>query len=389
MKTVGVICEFNPFHNGHAYLLRQIRQTVGSCRIAAIMSGSFTQRGDAAVADKFARAGAALKNGADLVAELPVVYAVSSGEIFAKAGVEIARLLGCDAIAFGAESDGNTLKKIAEIQKTPEFSKALKTNISEGINYPAAVEKATNSTLGEEFARAIKMPNNILGIEYIKAMLPLNIMPIAIKRAGVMHDDKNVCENFASASKIREMLYHKDKKAFSYMPESTYLEEYSGLSFTKNLEMPILYKLRSMKPEDFAVLPDVNEGLENRFYSAARNNNSVEEILASVKTKRYTHARLRRIIICSLLGITKELQKIPVPYLRILGFNTSGAEILNYVSKNSTAPIITSVSRGTAVLKKNAAAILEKDILANDILCLAKNSPDICGRDYTTAVIKI
>ena len=388
MKTVGVICEFNPFHNGHKYLIESIREQLGGCCIVGIMSGSFVQRGDVAIADKFSRANAALNNGVDLIAELPTVYAVSSGEIFAKAGVSIAHNLGCDVMAFGVEGDRESLIKTAEIQSTEQFKNQLKKQLTNGLSYPAAVEKSLVELWGKENAEVLSEPNNILGIEYIKAATPLGIDILPIKRTGVHHDSHRTNGDFASASQIRNMLLNNDLHSFDYLPDYSYLSDPDSLCSVKNIEGALLYKLRTMTPGDFAVLPDVTEGLENRIFQAVKNYNSIPEIIDAVKTKRYTHARLRRIMIYALLGITKEMQCFPVPYVRILGFNKPGEIALKSAAENCRLPIITRTANGLRQLDGISRTILEKDILASDILNLAKKSPQKCGDDYCKALIK-
>lgn len=391
MNTVGVICEFNPFHNGHKFLIENIKSRFSHCRTVAIMSGSFVQRGDVAITDKFSRAKQALQNGFDLVVELPAVYAVSSAEIFAKAGVKIADALCCDTLAFGAEDDLETLKKIADLHFDNSFQEIIKSELSLGKSYPKALQDAVlayDKSLTDS-VDTLSGANNILAVEYLKALKDYTITPSEIKRKAVTHDSSSTSGEFASASEIRRMFYENEKNPYKFMPDTCIKEDFSNIASLKNIEKAILYRLRTMTKEDLLNLPDVSEGLENRILNAVRNYNSVNEILQSVKTKRYTHARLRRILIYALLSITKEMQKIPVPYVRVLGFNQQGVGILTDAKKAGKIPIISKVTSAATQLNDKEKVIFEKDLLASDIRALAQNTPTKCGMDYYNEIVKI
>lgn len=390
MDTIGVICEFNPFHNGHKFLAENIKGKFKDCRIAGIMSGSFVQRGDCAVIDKYTRARQALKNGFDLIAELPTVYAVSSAEVFANAGARLADGLECNILAFGAESSLDLLEKIADLHSNNSFQENIKKELAQGKSYPKAIQEAALANFrGENADEALfSGSNNILAVEYLKAIKKYGIAPFAVERKAVAHDSPVTENEFASASAIRKMFSENSGDPYKYMPKTNVKDDFENLASMKNLEKAMLYKLRTMTREDFAALPDVSEGLENRMFSAVRNYNSVEEILAAVKTKRYTHARLRRILIYALLGVTKEMQKIPVPYVRVLGFNEKGAGILTEAKKSGKLPVITKVSAGIRDLSGADKRILEKDLLASDIWALAQNEPGDCGMDFYRKIVK-
>ncbi len=376
--AIGIICEFNPFHNGHKYLINTAKKLTKE-PVAVIMSTSFTQRGEVAVTDKFTRARSALENGADLVIELPVVYAVSSAEVFAKSGVEIlSSFADINHLAFGCEThDLNLLKSAAFAHKDPAVQAIVAREMQGGSYYPRAMESAVREICGDEIADVLSTPNNVLAVEYLKA-LPDRIIPLPIKRVGVEHDSTKTSNNFASASFIREQL-KKGESAAQYTPF-----EPRELAFPENLETVLLYKLRSMTAQDISALPDVTEGLENRIYAAVRNHNSVNEILFAVKSKRYTLARLRRIFICALLGITKELQSLSPSYARILGFTDNGAGLL----KNCALPVITSVKKGTS-MGGDIQRLLNTEIFATDVFSLACNPPKKFGADFTTPIIKL
>lgn len=374
---VAIICEFNPFHNGHKYILEKARALTGE-PVLAIMSGSFTQRGEAAICSKFERARTALQNGADLVVELPAVYAVASAQRFATGGVNIAKAFGAKYLAFGCESDDLTaLKNAADALKNPSVNSEIAILMKNGAYYPQAVEQAVRKVCGDSAADVLKSPNNILAVEYLRALEGSQIKPLPIKRVATVHDGEEISENFASASKIREML-RAGQDVSKFVPSVP-----ADITYTQNLERAIIFKLRSMTAEDFALLPEVVEGLENRLLSAVKHYNSVEEIIATVKTKRYTHARLRRIICCAALGITKELQSKTAGYARVLGFTDEGAALL----KNCAFEVVTSVSKAMKHGGDNA-LFLQKDVLATDLAALAYKQVKSCSADYLTKMLR-
>lgn len=384
MKTSAVICEFNPFHNGHKYLLDEIRRQGYEC-IICVMSGSFTQRGEAAISDKFERTRVALKNGADLVIELPTPYAVSSAERFAKGGVDIIKATGVvDKVFFGSEAgDIELIKKAALATNDPKVLAILKDRMDKGEYYPSALEKAIEEVFGSEVSNVLKEPNNTLGVEYVKELSRCGIEAGTIKRKAVAHDSHEAKGNFASASLIREMIF-KGEEVSGYVPCGSFSNP-AKLSLG---DRAILFRLKTMNLEEIANLPDVSEGLENRIYNAARICNSLEELLFEVKTKRYTMARLRRILTSAVLGITKDLQSSPVPYLRILGMTEIGKEALSLISKKAALPIITSVAPALKVLDEKAKEMLMCDINATDIRTVFEKEISDSGKDFTTALIK-
>ena len=387
MIVGAVICEFNPFHNGHKYLLDSMRKD-GCDYIIAVMSTSFTQRGDVAVFSKFQRAEDALKGGADIVIELPVVWAVSSAQRFANAGCEIIKSLGCvDRVYFGSESgDITLLKTAADATENQDVQKILKSYMQEGDYYPTALQKAVKEVFSEEISDALSSPNNTLGIEYIKSLKGSNIDVRTIGRVGASHDSEYAEENFASASKIRRDL-SEGIDTSDFLPKSNSTSV--NCAFLENAEKAILFKLRSMCSQDFEKLPDVSEGLHNRFRDAVEKNTSTESILDSVKTKRYTLARLRRILICALLDITKDIQDISVPYIKILGYNSDKELLLKTVFEKSSLPVIMSVAKAKESLDSNSLKVLNIEINATDLRSVFEETPTPCSRDFTEPIIKI
>ncbi|MBR3988405.1 MAG: nucleotidyltransferase family protein [Clostridia bacterium] len=385
MRIAAVICEFNPFHNGHKYLLDEIRKQGYEC-IICVMSGSFTQRGEVAITDKFERTRVALKNGADLIIELPTAYAVASAQIFAKGGASIIKATGVvDKVFFGSESgDIELIRKAAYATNNNKVIDLLKDNMAKGDYYPQALEKAVKEVFCNNISDILASPNNILGVEYIKELEGSNIETGTIKRIAVEHDGNTVCDNFASASLIREMIF-KGEDTSGFVPQGNF----SNPAKTQFGERAVMYKLKSMSPEDFEKLPDVTEGLENRIYSAVRKCSSLEELLSEIKTKRYTMARLRRIITSAILGITKDLQSSPLPYLRILGMTEKGKEALSLISKNTDLPVITSVASALKNLDEKAREMLICDIKATDIRTIFEKEISDSGADFSTAMIKV
>ena len=376
--AVAVVCEFNPFHNGHAYLLLQARKACGG-PVLAVMSGSFTQRGEVAVCSKFERAKTALENGADLVVELPVVKAVANAQTFARGGVEIAKSFDCVThLAFGCETaDVHLLNAAAEAAGNPMVGERVRGLMKQGDYYPRAFQAAVSEVCGDKTAAVLASPNNILAVEYIRALKGSKIKPVAVQRTGSVHDTEIRSGSIASASYVRSLL-RSNRDATAYVPRVP--EE---ITREENLERAMLYKLRTMTAGDIAGLPDVDEGLENRIYEAARNYNSIEEILSAVKTKRYTLARLRRILVCALLNITAKLREENACYIRVLGMTSAGAAML----KACRADIITSPSKYIKA-RGRYSTLLQTDIAAADTAALAYDSIKPAGTDYLTKIIK-
>lgn len=376
--AVAVICEFNPFHNGHAYLLRQVKQQKDQ-PVVAVMSGSFTQRGETAICSKFERAQTALRNGADLVVELPVVRAVSNAQRFASGGVAVAGSFSCvDTLAFGCETDDlSLLSAAAEAAHSPDVQARVAELMSRGEYYPRALHQAVEAACAEQTAQVLASPNNILAVEYLRAVKGTGIEPLPILRTGAAHDSDSPKDGFASASLIRKKL-RAGEDVSAYVPEVP--REITDESL---LERVLLYRLRTMTAEELAALPEVSEGLENRITDAVSKYNSIEEILSAVKTKRYIHARLRRIMVYALLGITESLQAQQPGYVRVLGMNDAGASML----RDCRFEVVTSPAK-TLKTSPCLRPFLEKDILATDIAALAFDRVKQRGTDYLTKIIK-
>lgn len=319
MKIYGIICEYNPLHLGHHKQIKLLKDQGGA--VVCLMSGNFVQRGAPAIVDKTVRAQAAVDCGADLVLELPVISALSSAEGFAFGGVNI---LGkfCDTLSFGAETaDKEKLMAVATTLLSPEFSEKLRAELGSGLSFPAARQKA----LGADGA-ILETPNNILGAEYCKAILKsgcgMDIAPIL--RTGSYHDEVPLPTE-PSATAVRKLML--EKTDFSpYVPSSRFKS--AALHHISYGERAILSKLRTMTDADFEALPFGSEGLWRKLMHESRRQATLEDILTAVKSKRYTRTRLDRMVMCAFLGITEKMMEQSAPYVRVLGFNDTGREIL-------------------------------------------------------------
>ena len=326
MKIVGILCEYNPLHLGHVKQISIIRNTSGDdTAVVCLMSGNFVQRGYPAVFDKAVRTRAALEAGADLVLELPVQYALSSAEGFADGAVSI---LGsfCDEMSFGAEHpDAKGLMETARALLSPDFSRHLRTHLDAGLSFPSARAKAlADMGAAESF---VSTPNDILAVEYCKAILSRNcaMRPAPIHRPGSYHDVVADPEN-PSATSLRALI--EDGADFRpYVP--TALFDGAAVHTLKNGERAMLNRLRTMTEEEFEALPYGSEGLWRKLMRECRQQNSLEDILTAVKSKRYTRSRLDRMVMCAYLGLTADDLRSPAPYCRVLGFTKQGQQVLH------------------------------------------------------------
>ena len=338
MQTVGIICEYNPLHRGHEKQLRLVRQ-LGGEGIVCLMSGNFVQRGAPAIIDKSLRAAAAMECGADLVLELPLTAALSSAEGFAREGV---RLLGgfCDALCFGAETaDSGLLLSAAETLLSDDFSPALRQQLDKGLSFPVARSHAL-AQLGMD-PSILDTPNNILGVEYCKAILAsgCGMKPMVIHRGGDYHATDADPDN-PSATAIRQRMICEESWE-SLVPEAV-RSIFRGASVHTLAagERAVLARLRTMRDEDFEALPYGSEGLWRKLMHLSRTLTDLEQIATGVKSKRYTRTRIDRMILCAFLGLTGEMVASPAPYARVLAFNDTGREILKQARQTGSYPNI-------------------------------------------------
>ncbi len=408
-KVLGIIAEYNPFHNGHVYHVNESKKAVGANYTVAIMSGNFVQRGDTSLTDKWTKARMALLNGIDLVIELPVIYSVSSAENFASGAIKILDSLKIvDYLSFGSElCDVNLLNDFANVlyEEPKEYISILNHELGKGFSYPKARENALLIYLNDirKYANILSSPNNILAIEYLKSLKQdkSNIVPFSIKRNKVDYNDTNIVDGFASATAIRKIALTNDVWSLRRaMPKSSFDIMYECLRSGKTVanlskfEQTIIYNLRRMTLEEIADLPDVSEGLEHAIKNAANACNTIDELISIVKSKRYTVTRLKRALLHCLLGITKKdilNSKKVVPYIRVLGFNEQGKELLSGIAHaNPKLELITSVrdyldTSSNKVLK----SMLEKDVFATDIYTLGYDYDSSSNLDFTTPIIKV
>lgn len=339
MKTVGIICEYNPLHLGHKKQLDLVRRSELGCGIVCLMSGNYVQRGAPAVFDRSLRAKAAVASGADLVLELPVTVSLSSAEGFAAGGVSILNEL-CDELCFGAENaDAAVLTETARTLLCDAFPPALRARLDTGMSFPAA-RAAALADLGLD-SSILSTPNNILAVEYCKAILAQNspMQPFPITREGSYHDELPDTEN-PSATAVRQLILGShDWK--SCIPATAWdFFEGAAVHTLAAGERAILTRLRTMTDEEFETLPYSSEGLWRKLMHASRSFATLDKIAAATKSKRYTRSRIDRMILCAFLGLTAEDLSTPPPYTRVLAFNDKGREILNQHKNTGLFPNI-------------------------------------------------
>ena len=419
-KVLGIIAEYNPFHNGHLYHLETSKKLTDADYTVAIISGNFTQRGSTSIVDKWSKTKMALENGIDLVIELPVLYSISSAENFADGAIKILNSLGIvDYLSFGAEtSDISILNNIANIlcSEHEEYKNLLSIELEKGLSFPKARENAlldyiknTDDNVPEnriidfeKYSKVLSSPNNILGIEYLKALKKYksSIKPVCISRFKSEYNSSSFSENIASATAIRELIKNKN---FDTIKNVIPLESYSILMDCINsgcvapdlncFEKEIIFTLRKMSIEEIFNLPDVSEGLEFSIKKAVNSCNNINNFLDIVKSKRYTITRLQRILLYALLGISKEdmqlSKKVEKPYVRVLGFNDNGKKLVSEIAtKNPELKLITSVKKFVdSNFNKNLQIIFDKDVWATDVYSLAFENNSLANLDFKNGVI--
>ena len=406
-KVLGIVAEYNPFHNGHLFHLEESKKITGATYTIAVMSGNFTQRGSTSLIDKWSKAKSAIENGIDLVIELPVLYSISSAENFAEGAIKILNSLGVvDYISFGAETSNiDILEKVADIlyREPKEFKAILSHELEKGNSFPKARENALLMYLNDikTYSNILSSPNNILGIEYLKALKKYksSIIPICIHRYEAEYNDISYTGNIASSTAIRNIVKNNGLNILAnLMPPYSYSSLIDSIKVghvvpdISVFEREIIYNLRKMSLADIANLPDVNEGLENAIKNAANSCNSIVEFLNIIKSKRYTNTRIQRILLYSLLGISKkdmQISKKINPYIRVLGFNERGKFIVSEVAKaNPSLPIITSVKRFVDTNRnKNLNILLEKDIWATNVYTIGYEYDSWNNLDFTHKLI--
>lgn len=390
MSVIGIVCEFNPFHNGHKHLIDSVK--ADGDIVVCVMSGNFVQRGEPAIFPKEIRAKSALMNGADIVLELPFLYATASAEIFASSAVKILDAFGCDKIAFGTENTTlNQLENAVEILLSNDFDEKIKKHLEGGLSYPKARQMAF-----EEFNCDcdISSPNNILAIEYISAIRKNNysITPITVNRKGANYNDNFAIDDFSSATHIRNLI-NNNKDFQKYVPDNAYQiyknalvnGEYLNAEKFNISALSILRSTNTINPE----IANMAEGLENRIASAVKTSSNLAEIYDNVKTKRFTHSRIRRAVLSCVMNVTNDDLHIPVPYCRLLGFNTEiSSELGNFVKKCGL-PYVVNYSDILKLNSDNALQVFELENKSTDLYNLALQKTGNCSTEMTYPVIKM
>lgn len=386
MSTIGIIAEFNPLHNGHEYLISKAKK-LGN--VVCVMSGNFVQRGDFSVYPKEIRFESALACGCDLVAELPTPWAMSTAQNFALGSVFILNALGCDTIMFGSEcGEIEPLISIADILESKSFSLRLAEELKKGITFAAARENAVKLCGGDY--SLLSGTNNNLAIEYILAARNINkaLKFKTIKRLGAMHDTLRE-DTFVSATLLREKIKEADLKFLEkHTPKSAYeLYKNSPVCSIDGKDLSILSLLRKKSEIEFKNLPDISEGLDNKIYNSIRLATSLEELYNSIKVKRYTLARIRRLVLCAALDVNNSFFLKTPPYIRIGGMNKKGEKILKNATKNSPVPIVVKPAQINA-LDDVSKSLFETENRATDLYNLFLSAPQKCGSEYTRKIIK-
>ena len=402
MKACGIIAEYNPFHNGHLYQIQKAKELTGADTVIAVMSGNFTQRGDTSLINKFEKAKIALQNEVDMVIELPTIYSISSAENFALGGIKILNEIGnIDYLVFGIEEENlEKLQAIADVlvNENDEFKRNIKEELDKGNSYPKAREIVLKKVLSSENVENImQKPNNILAIEYLKALKTTNskIKPFAIKRKNTMHNDENINENYASGTYIRKLFIENNfNEIKKVVPKYTYerlLElknQGTYVSSINDFSDIVIYKIRTMTKEEISKIADVNEGLENSIKLASTTCKTIDEIIEKVSTKRYTKTRISRILTYILLDITKsemEQSKNANQYIRVLGINKKCEGILKTINNDK---LITSLKKFEENNGENQ--LLNIDKKATEIYTIKYQKSVQANLDYTSKfIIKI
>ena len=362
MKKIGLICEYNPFHNGHLYHIEKTKELYPDSILILVLSTCFTQRGNISILTKEEKTEISLKYGIDLVVELPFIFSTQSADIFAKGAISILKELGCDTLVFGSESnDIDKLKEIANIQLNNSlYDDLVKSYLDDGVNYPTAMSNAIKDISDLD----IGTPNDLLGLSYVKEIIrqDTDIIPITIQRTNDFHDEE-LNNKIVSATAIRKAL-DEDKDIKDNVPclVYEYLKNKNNLNFYNYLKYKII-----TEGNDISKYQTVDEGIENRIINYIDKCKDLDSLIDRVKTKRYTYNKISRMLIHILTSFTKEeaLDK-ELHYIRVLGFNDKGKEYLNGIKKNVKVPIITNI-------KKKDEELLEINIRTEKIYSLITN----------------
>lgn len=401
-KILAIIAEYNPFHNGHLYHIQKSKSLINPDFSICIMSGNFCERGIPSIIDKWSKTEIALKNGFDLVIELPVVYSISSAENFAEGAIKILNAFDNVTLSFGSEcGDLNVLQDIANVlyDEPKEFSTILSHELSKGLSYPKARENAILLYLNDirKYSNILSNPNNTLGVEYLKAIKKLksNVTPFTVQKIESSYKKLKFHDRLASATEIRNLI-KKNQDVKKLIPISSFNILLDNINHGKIItdinifEKEIIYTLRQMSVKEIADLQDVTEGLENLIKQTANNCNNLEDLINLIKSKRYTRTRIQRILLYALLKITKKdiLNSYKtIPYIRVLGVSIKGKYLLSRFN-NPKYTLITSIKNFMDTnTNKKYKKLIEKDILASNIYTLGYEYGSKSNLDYTKKLI--
>lgn len=392
-NNIGIVAEFNPFHNGHAYFLREAKRLSDADNLIVVMSASFTQRGEVAICDKFTRARWAIQNGADMVIELPDVFALSSAEFFSGAAVKLLYGTGIvDGICFGSES--GSIDPLLAAAESNIDRKTLQALLKSGLSYPAAMYGASSEKVPSQ-------PNDILAVEYLRAVSAFapRFKAYTVKRIGSNYSDTELNGAYSSATAVRKLLHAgKAVNACTALPKSVandIMNSEKKLSFadTELLSNICLYALRTLGPDGIRKITDVSEGLENLLYRSALDSQSFSELIFNVKSRRYTLARIKRIVLSSVLGITRELRNefFTSPdalFVRVLGINGSKIELLSELCRNASLPVLMRHS-DIRKLSSRAKRLFELTSMASSVRALADPADKTAKDEFANALIMV
>ena len=395
MRTIGIIAEYNPFHSGHRHHIARVRETFGpDCAVTSVMSGNWVQRGDAAVADKWTRAALALEEGVDLVIELPSLWSAASAEAFARGGVSLLEAMGCvDVLSFGSEAGTLApLEIAADCLASEAWRTELRKALDRGLPFPVARQAAAEALIGPQ-AVCLSTPNNNLGIEYLRAIRETgsSLRPHTLPRLGAGHDQEgDEKAPHLSGSALRDRLLADDGTALSpYLsPEAEAVLRRSPASLSLCAQ-GILARLRTMEVEDFAMLPDCGEGLSNKLRDAARQARTLDELYGLVKSKRYTLARIRRLVLWAFLGRKEADRPDRPPYLRVLGFTERGQRVLREMKSSAGLPVLVKPAH-VKRLEDDARRVFDLEARSTGLyeLCRRSFTSEEPLNEYTTGPVR-
>ena len=377
METAGIVAEYNPFHRGHAWHIAETRRRLGGdAPVVCVMSGHWVQRGECALADKWLRAALALDRGADLVVELPTPWAMASAESFARGAVSLLAATGVvDVLSFGSETgELAPLEEAAAALDAPDYPERLRAALGRGLSFPAARQEAAG-------AACLSAPNNNLGVEYLRSLRALGstIRPLTVPRQGAGHDGP-AAGGFASASERRRLLRAgRGEEAAPYLT-APWSEELADM---QHIERAVLARLRTMGEGDWAALPDGGgaEGLPSRLAKAAREAVSLEDFYTRAKTRRYPHARLRRLALAAFLGLRAAERPAAPPYVRVLGLGGQGRVLLRRMKDTCPLPVIVKPAQARE-LDGPARTLFESEARYTDLYGLCFPAPRPCGAEW-------